>query len=83
MNEDLEAKKEIDFEKEEEKLNEKVEETKKEWKDEVDEKQGKKKKKKKKEIVLIGMDGLRGGLEGIAEDKVLPRPIDLSDSLKE
>ena len=29
------------------------------------------------------MDGLRGGLEGIAEDKELPRAIELTQSLKE
>ena len=41
------------------------------------------KKKKKKEVILIGMDGLRGGLEGLAEDKELPRAIELTTSLKE
>lgn len=29
------------------------------------------------------MDGLRGGLEGIAEDKALPRALELSQPLKE
>ena len=42
----------------------------------------KKKKKKKKEVTLIAKDGLRGGLEGIAEDKKLPKAMDISKQLK-
>ena len=33
--------------------------------------------------MLIALDGLRGGLEGVAEDKALPKAKDLSATTKE
>ena len=48
--------------------------------DEKEQTAGKKKKKKKKEQILLASDGLRGGFDGLKEDKELPKLKEL-DSL--